>query len=1138
MQVNGGVVFDPKGWRLHSVCGRGELQNGLCVLKPKQQEKELITLVARARISSASKAMWRAIARNSKCHHLHFHRCRLSSSLALSAASSPRDSSSAAAAARLSQGASWFCDHFFNGEHTFSSYQDSVFTIDSVLCSLPVLTNHMKQSAPSGFLSSSSSPSNRGACLQDSFRFSKAFGSSSQAVETLEADTPAFENQEEEILPTKTLTLSSEALAKTLIAETLAPEALASKNLAKTSPEEILRVENLSTAVGAETLSADTQDFVFREPVQTAESGEPGVSERVTEEAAAAKEAAAALRRHTQKMRRRQRKMEMGACWKATLEYKDMVVRMCKKKLAPNVPFVRGLLLSWFEPYRDAILAEQRAIVDKEPLPDRCIYGPYLLQLPPDILAVVVMHKLMAVLMKEQEQGYARLLTVASSIGEAVEQEVEIFRIMNKGKKKKRKRGEEAPNVEDAALQMNIEKMIKRQNVRLLGKTVNRERVSKPWGSPVQVKVGSRLIDILMNVAYIYPPASQSPTHDPPEVRPALKHELKTLIGKKRRFTRQIGVLTCDPLVWSSLEKSAKFVEMPYMPMLVEPVKWTSYKKGGYMVLRSRLMRTHGARTQQFAVARTPKAKLRAVFEALNILGRTPWRINVRVHDVVEKIWADGGCLGNLVDRKNVELHAKPDTKDEQEIKKWKKELHKNRRINSERHSQRCDVELKLSVARKYRKESKFYYPHNLDFRGRAYPMHPHLNHLGSDLCRGLLEFGEGRPLGRTGLRWLKIHLANVFAAGGVDKLSFDGRIAFVDDNIDDILDSAVQPLEGKRWWLKAEDPFQCLAACMSLRDALESNDVENFICHTPVQQDGSCNGLQHYAALGRDVAGAASVNLVAGEKPCDVYSGIADRVRKIMEIDALKDPSVFRDAEFARALVGHVDRKLVKQTVMTSVYGVTFIGARAQILSRLEERGKENDNNQLFFASTYAAKTTLEALGEMFKEAKGIMNWLAECAKLVASENEAVKWSSPLGLPIVQPYRKPGWKQVKTSLQTFSLRNDNDQPVFVQRQKTAFPPNFVHSLDSTHMMMTALACGEVGLCFAGVHDSFWTHASDVDKMNQILRVKFVELYGQPVLENLLKSFRKSFPGVEFPSVPDRGDFQLEEVLKAPYFFN
>lgn len=36
-----------------------------------------------------------------------------------------------------------------------------------------------------------------------------------------------------------------------------------------------------------------------------------------------------------------------------------------------------------------------------------------------------------------------------------------------------------------------------------------------------------------------------------------------------------------------------------------------------------------------------------------------------------------------------------------------------------------------------------------------------------------------------------------------------------------------------------------------------------------------------------------------------------------------------------------------------------------------------------------------------------------------------------------------------------------------------------------------------------GVHDSYWTHACDVDKMNRILREKFVELYEAPILEDV-----------------------------------
>ena len=45
-----------------------------------------------------------------------------------------------------------------------------------------------------------------------------------------------------------------------------------------------------------------------------------------------------------------------------------------------------------------------------------------------------------------------------------------------------------------------------------------------------------------------------------------------------------------------------------------------------------------------------------------------------------------------------------------------------------------------------------------------------------------------------------------------------------------------------------------------------EGLPIEEYMSGIPVHQDGSCNGLQHYAALGRDVNGAAAVNLIATE--------------------------------------------------------------------------------------------------------------------------------------------------------------------------------------------------------------------------------------------------------------------------------
>lgn len=144
--------------------------------------------------------------------------------------------------------------------------------------------------------------------------------------------------------------------------------------------------------------------------------------------------------------------------------------------------------------------------------------------------------------------------------------------------------------------------------------------------------------------------------------------------------------------------------------------------------------------------------------------------------------------------------------------------------------------------------------------------MPPHLNHMSADVCRGLLLFGEARALGPHGFRWLLIHLANL--CGVVDKQSFDAREAWARAQLSHVLDSAASPLGGSRWWLQAECPWQALAVCMEISDALASGDVCAFQSSLPVHQDGSCNGLQHYAALGRDEEGARVVNLLDSPEP------------------------------------------------------------------------------------------------------------------------------------------------------------------------------------------------------------------------------------------------------------------------------
>lgn len=166
-----------------------------------------------------------------------------------------------------------------------------------------------------------------------------------------------------------------------------------------------------------------------------------------------------------------------------------------------------------------------------------------------------------------------------------------------------------------------------------------------------------------------------------------------------------------------------------------------------------------------------------------------------------------------------------------------------------------------------------------------------------------------------------------------------------------------------------------------------------------------------------------------------------------------------------------------------------------------------------------------------MFHGAHEIQEWLKECARRIASSLgpkdfldkkpkrslpylSTVVWTTPLGLPVCQPYRKFDMKCIQTLMSNIYLQNPNAiGPVNVRKQTTAFPPNYIHSLDASHMLKSAIACNKAGLTFASVHDSFWTHPSDVDVMNVVLREAFVRMHQGDLVQKLRDEFSERYKG-------------------------
>lgn len=746
----------------------------------------------------------------------------------------------------------------------------------------------------------------------------------------------------------------------------------------------------------------------------------------------------------------------------------------------------------------------------------------------------------------------APLRSVLQSVGKAVLTESRAERLLEANKLEKLTK---MPSKERKRIvrQLFRKESKKTREAIMAGKSVELSH-QDTLSTEVVLRIAAFLLSIMFKEAKL-PVRIQNPDTKKLELQmqPIAKHSYFFSDGKKH------GGIEMHPELQSRLKREPPVgIIAKHLPMLAPPRPWTSLNQGGYLTSATEAVRTKdaGLSGQAYLKLADKRGDMKQIYAALDGLGEVAWRINQPIFDIVSRVWNTGEKFAKLAPLEpETNLPSEPDPSDPVACTRWRRVVRMIENQTNSYHSQRCFQNFQLEVAKSFINDD-FYCPHNIDFRGRAYPLPPYLNHMGPDYIRALFTFAKGRELGERGLYWLKVHLANTF---GFDKAPMDDRARFTEEHVRDIYDSAEHPLDGQQWWLKSDDPWQTLAACVEVRNALEAPVPSKFVSSLPIQQDGSCNGLQHYAALGGDTLGAEQVNLAPADKPGDVYTGVLRLVQKQVDIDAAKGD------KRAQALQGRLTRKCVKQPVMTNVYGVTWIGAKAQVKKQLvnvfspaEVSSGQADLSEL---SGYVATLIFDSLREMFTGAHAIQQWLGECGlrisraltpeqlarieakhdgsaeqtpapvfpagnqaaskKWLANVNmddyrfkSSIVWTTPLGLPVVQPYRESAVKQIETSISSVRVQMDNTlESVDKRRQLQGLPPNFIHSLDASHMMLTSLRFRELGLTFAAIHDGFWTHAADIDRLSVELRDAFVRMHGEDIVGRLREEFTARYRG-------------------------
>ena len=567
---------------------------------------------------------------------------------------------------------------------------------------------------------------------------------------------------------------------------------------------------------------------------------------------------------------------------------------------------------------------------------------------------------------------------------------------------------------------------------------------------------------------------------------------------------------------------------------------------------------------------------LTRLYHVVNNIQNTPWRVNEWLFSIVENILENNitdyskpkdnpKCIAGLPYQEfvNVDDLVKPEqfgevfTDDVGRVRHVRREDYTAYYTRREEvlskleanNSRRIIYSVAFNLAKQFKKYEEFYFSYKADFRGRLYPVQQVFNPQATSNIKALMEFAEGVEPTEEGIYWLKIALANTY---GYDKLSYDDRVAWVEENMKNILASSNSPLEEVSFWTEADEPLMFLSGCKALSDALEGKLV-----HFPVPLDATCSGIQIYSGLLMDEDGARAVNVINNEtgKPSDIYQDVADVVeRRLLSGDYPKE-FTFTDSEGkftevktkqeAEGLKGKITRKLTKRNVMTQPYSVTQRGMYDQLRELFDEA---EDDGEVFWKGKKWVSIKLltylntQAIFEVVKGAILGQEYIKEITSSFNLQNKPIVWRTPIfGFPVIQSSQKRKKHRIKSQIGKLHF-NKLTTDIDSRKQSSSIAPNFIHSLDATLMLLTVerLADEYDVFSYALIHDSFAVPCTEVQHLNNAVRDSYVELFMSVPLAEWHEQLQQKLPNLKLKH-PDEVmlyTLNIQDVWESNYIFS
>lgn len=632
-----------------------------------------------------------------------------------------------------------------------------------------------------------------------------------------------------------------------------------------------------------------------------------------------------------------------------------------------------------------------------------------------------------------------------------------------------------------------------------------------------------------------------------------------------------------------------------YGPCVIPPRDWKTPFNGGFhteaVACRVKFVKGRTEHVRKLTQKQMPK-----VYKAVNFLQSVPWAINTDTLDTAKEILTKNLGLGMpsfepIITRNNKpacplplefqhlrgeELRQALSPTQWDSFLAWKGDCSKLYTMETKRTSKAGAVARMINQASDLQKYENLYFVYAMDSRSRVYAQSSGVSPQGDDLGKSLLRSSKGKTLKTADdLHWFLVLGGNLW---GLDKKPFSVRVSHVldEDFADMVRDVATDPLTFRQW-LNADEPWQFLAWAKEYArylDSIDEGKSHEFITRLPVHQDGSCSGIQHYSAMLRDKTGAKAVNLMPSDTPQDIYGEVAKVViRKNKAISELVDEGYSIGKMRLSLSVSHamaeswdaigITRGLTKKPVMTLPYGSTRITCREAIddyLTELEEAelrqakadGRERNAVHPFEsdeleglsyknALNYMTSLVWPSISEVVRAPVVAMKAIRQLARAVSKMNEGLYWTTPTGFIVEQRIYATDNLRVASYLMgrvRMSLQVETET-IDEAAMMGAAAPNFVHSLDASHLISTVCAAMDAGLEFVAViHDSFGTLAGDTATLRLCLKVELIKQYkGYDRLSMLVEENEGRLLTDFKVEVPEMGDFDLDEIMKSDYCF-